>query len=54
VWLWGLDQETAFIMAKETLTKPIILALYCPGGRTKVAADAPSLDWGSPFPKTYQ
>ena len=46
-WLWGPDQETAFVKAKEALTKPIILALYRPGGETKVAADASSFGLGA-------
>ena len=46
-WLWGPDQETAFVKAKEASTKPIILALYHPGGETKVAADASSFGLGA-------
>ena len=46
-WLWGPEQESAFVKAKEALTKPIILALYRPGGETKVAADASSFGLGA-------
>ena len=41
-WLWGPEQESAFVKAKETSTKPTILALYRPGGEAKVAVDASS------------
>jgi len=46
-WLWGSNQEAAFIKAKEALTKPTILALHCPGSETKFAADASSFGLGA-------
>jgi len=46
-WLWGPEQESAFVKTKEALTKLTILALYRPGGETKVAADALSFGLGA-------
>ena len=41
-WLWGPDQNQAFRIVKEELTKPTMLALYDPTLETKISADASS------------
>jgi len=46
-WLWGPDQDMAFARVKEELTKSAVLALYQPGGETKVTADASSFGLGA-------
>ena len=40
VWLWGADQENAFLKIKEELSSNRILAWYDPNAETKISADA--------------
>ena len=46
-WVWGPDQERAFLEIKTVLTQPTILALYDPVAPTKVSADASSFGLGA-------
>jgi hypothetical protein len=41
-WLWGHEQEEAFIWVKAELIRPTILCLYDPESNLKVSADASS------------
>ena len=45
-WLWGPEQENAFTLVKEELSKPTVLALYQSGREMKIAADASSYGLG--------
>ena len=46
-WIWGPEQDKAFLAVKEELAKPTTLALYDPAASTKVAADASSFGLGA-------
>lgn len=46
-WVWGPDQERAFLLVKEELAKPTLLALYDPRANTKISADASSFGPGA-------
>ena len=46
-WLWVPDHENAFVRVKEELAKPTVLALYQPGSKLKLSADASSYGLGA-------
>ena len=46
-WIWSEAQDQAFSRVKVELTKPTILAPYCPQAATKIAADASSYGLGA-------
>ena len=46
-WIWSEAQDQAFSRVKVELTKPTILAPYCPPAATKIAADASSYGLGA-------
>ena len=46
-WLWGPEHENAFMRVKEELAKPTVLALYQPGSKLKLSADASSYGLGA-------
>ena len=46
-WAWGPDQDQAFEEVKKELTQPMVLALYDPTARTKIASDASSFGLGA-------
>ena len=46
-WMWGPDQDTAFIRIKEELSKPTVLALYDSQAPTTLSADASSYGLGA-------
>ena len=46
-WLWGPEQEQAFVRVKEELFKPTVLQLYNPGKSIKICADASSYGFGA-------
>ena len=46
-WMWGPDQNTAFIRIKEELSKPTDLALYDSQAPTTLSADASSYGLGA-------
>ena len=46
-WAWGPDQDQAFEEIKKDLTQPMVLALYDPTTRTKIASDASSFGLGA-------
>ena len=39
-WIWGPDQEKAFVSIKTELSHPTVLALYDPKAKFKISADA--------------